>query len=175
VTAADAATRYAGLAAIETGITAAKKEASEGLRLLAATSGLTKGEIATPFGPVTLAENKGSTAVVIDDETALVKWAQENYAEAVETVTRIRPVVRTAILDSRFVAVAGQVVDRFTGEVIPFARVSTVEAQPPTPSYRASDTQREAKRAAVEWARDRAESLVGAVGDMLAIDGGTDE
>lgn len=170
--AAEAAARYAGLAAIETGITAAKKEAAEDLRFLAATSGLTKGEVSTPFGAVTLAENKGSTTVVIDDEAAFVKWAEACFDTAVETVTRVRPAMRSAIVDSRFVPVAGQVVDSLTGEVIPFARVVSVDPQPPTPSYRASDTQRAAKAAAVAWTRDRAESLVGAVGELLAIDGG---
>ena len=167
----DAATRYAGLVAIEHGVTTAKRAASEDLREAALGVGVTKGEIATPFGPVTLVENRGGTSVVIADEKAFLAWAQENHPEAVETVTRIRPGDRDAILADRFAAVAGEVVDTKTGEVLPFARVQTVDPAPPTPAYRASDVQRAAKKAAVACVESFAGSLTQNV--MLAIEGKT--
>lgn len=175
MTAGEAATRYAGLAAIEAGVSAAKRQAGEDLRLIAATSGLTKGEVATQFGAVTLAENRGSTTVVIADEDAFLAWAQANHADAVETVTRLRAQHRAAIVEDRFTCVAGQVVDTVTGEVVPFARVYVTEAQPPSPSYRASDLQRQAKRAAVDYIAGRAHAFVQGVTDMLAIDSGDAE
>ena len=169
----DAATRYAGLVAIEHGVATAKKAASEELRHAATENGFTKGEVATPFGPVTLAENRGGTVVVIADEKAFLQWALENHADGVETVTRVRPGDRDAILADRFAAVAGEVVDTKTGELVPFARVSVVPPSPPTPSYRASDVQRAAKKAAVEWAAAGADGLVGNVRERLAIEGPT--
>lgn len=166
----DAATRYAGLVAIEHGVTTAKRAASEDLRAAALGVGVTKGEIATPFGPVTLVENRGGTTVVIADEKAFLAWAQENHPEAVETVTRIRPGDREAVLADRFAAVAGEVVDTKTGEVLPFARVQTVDPSPPTPSYRASETQRLAKKAARDYTATRVGEIVDSVRELLAIE-----
>lgn len=159
MSATEAATRYAGLAAIETGVTAAKRQAAEELRAIAELAGLTKGEITTPFGPVTLAENKAHTTVTVTDESEFVAWVAEQSPDSVETVRRVRQGDREAIL-ARFVAVAGQVVDSATGETVEFARVDKTDAAPPTPSYRASELQRDAKRAAIAWATERAGTLV---------------
>lgn len=159
MSATEAAARYAGLVAIETGVSAAKRQAAEELRAIAELAGLTKGEITTPFGPVTLAENKASMTVTVTDEPEFVAWVAEQSPDSVETVRRVRAGDREAIL-GRLVAVGGQVVDSATGETVEFATVKHTDAAPPSPSYRASELQREAKRAAVAWATERAGSLV---------------
>lgn len=162
MSATEAAARYAGLAAIETGITAAKRQAADELRAIADAAGLTKGEVTTPFGPVTLSENKAHMSVVVVDESEFVAWVAERSPDSIEVVRRVRQGDRDAIL-ARLVAVAGAVVDSSTGETVEFARVEQTEAAPPTPSYRASVLQREAKRAAIGWASARAASLVAGV------------
>ncbi len=162
----DAATRYAGLSAIEAGVTAAKKQAAEELRQHADANGLSKGEVVTPFGPVTLVENKGGRSVVVDDEAAFLAWVKAASPESVETVERIRALDRAAILD-RLVPVADQVVDSLSGEQLEFAHVHTTEPSAPSPSYRASDPQRAAKKAAIKWATGRAQIFVDGVAGML--------
>ena len=166
VSTTDAATRYAGLSAIEAGVTAAKKQAAEELRRHADANGLSKGEVLTPFGPVTLVENKGGRAVVIDDEHAFTVWVAQHSPESVETVDRVRSIDREAIL-GRLVTVAGQVVDSLSGEALEFAHVHTTEPSAPSPSYRASDEQRAAKKAAIKWATSRAQIFVDGVRGML--------
>lgn len=162
----DAATRYAGLTAIAAGVDAAKKVAAAELQKHAADNGLTKGEVQTPFGPVTLVENKGGKTVVIDDEDAFLTWVKDMSPESIETVERVRSLDRQVILE-RLVPVAGEVVDTESGETLDFAHVHTTEPSAPSASYRASDQQRAAKKAAVNWATSRAQVFVEGVRGML--------
>lgn len=169
MTSTDAATRYAGLAAIAAGVRAAQEQATADLAEWSATSGVSKGTVQTPFGPVTLRENKEKNSVSVHDEDAFIAWAREQHPDAVERVERIRPLDRDAILSERFVVVAGAVVDSVTGEAVPFARVVHTDAAPPSPSYGASEQQRAAKKAAIAWATERAGVFVDGVRHMLAL------
>jgi hypothetical protein len=169
-TTTDAATRYAGLNAVAAGIAAAQKQAAADLEASAAEHGISKGTVNTPFGPVTLRENKAKREIAVHDDAAFIAWAKEQHPEAVEVVPafeRLRPLDRLAILTGRFVVVAGAVVDSLTGEAVPFAEVVDTPAGPPSPSYGASAEQKAAKKAAIEWAADRAGLLTGLVQQAL--------
>lgn len=163
----DAATRYAGLAAIETGVTAAKKQAAEELREWCAASGVTKGALESPFGPVTLRENKAGRHISVHDEKAFTEWAKIQNPESVEVFERVRPLDRSAMLGDRFVIVAGSVMDSITGEAVPFAEVVEIDAAPPSPTYGVSEQQRTAKKAATDWAITRASIFVDGVQGMI--------
>jgi len=156
----EAAARYAGLAAIEHGIVAAKNKAKEDLQTFSVSVGLRKGTLETPFGPVTLSENKAVTKPSITDEKAFIAWAEENHPESVETVKQLRPADRAAILADRFAVVAGMVVDTIKGDVLDFAEPREIKAGPPTPTYSASEQQRAVKKFSIAWASERATTLV---------------
>lgn len=169
-TTTDAATRYAALNALAAGITAAQKRAAVDLEAAAKTNGITKGAITTPFGSVTLRENKARREVAVHDDAAFIAWAKQNNPESVEVVPsfeRIRPLDRSVMLAERFASVAGEVVDTITGERITFAEVVEIPAAPPSPSYGASEQQKAAKKAAIEWAAERAGLLTGLVQQAL--------
>jgi hypothetical protein len=153
------ATRYAALVALTDAIVGEKTKASAELRAALWAQGLTKGAVTTPLGPLTLRENKATTTVGVADEDALIGWCEANHPDALEHITRVRAADREHILSGRFVPVAGQVIDSLSGEVVEFAHVVTREASAPTPSYGASELQREVKRAAAEIAAMRAGPL----------------
>jgi hypothetical protein len=163
MTVPDLAMRYAALVALTDAIGGEKNKTSAELREALWAQGLTKGTVNTPLGPLTLRENKGGASVVITDEDALVGWCEANCPESIERITRVRPNDRGAIVGTRFVAVADDVVDSLSGELVPFAKVQREEQGPPTPSWGASPLQREAKRAAVEIAAIRCAPLVEAL------------
>lgn len=170
---AESAANYAALAALTDAVSGEKNKASAELRVALGEVGLMKGTIDTPFGALTLRENKGGTSVTVDDEDALVGWAETNHPDALEHITRLRAADREQILTTRFAAVAGKVVDTLTGEVVPFAHVEEREASPPTPSYGASERQREVKRIAAVVAADRAAGLVDSLHGSLQLEAGS--
>jgi hypothetical protein len=149
------ATRYAALVALTDALAGEKNKTSTDLAVLLSQAGLTKGTVTTPLGPLTLRENKAKTTIVVSDEDALIGWCESNFPDALEHITRVRPNDRDAIVGGRFVPVAGKVVDSLSGEVVDFAKVVTRDAAPPTPSYGASERQREVKRIAAEVAASR--------------------
>ena len=144
------ATRYAALVALNEAIAGEKTKASTELRAALWAQGLTKGAVTTPLGPLTLRENKATTTVGVADEDALIGWCEANHPDALEHITRVRAADREHILGGRFVVVAGRVVDSLSGEVVEFAHVVTREAAAPTPSYGASERQRDVKRVAAD-------------------------
>lgn len=147
----DAATKYAALNALGTAIAAEQRQAANDIVAFTTEQGITKGELNTPLGPVTLAENKASTEVVITDEDALLGWCEINLPSA---IVRLAPKVnqqsREQLLTERFVRAGDQVLDSHSGEVLEFAQVRHRPAGQPTVSYRASETQRQVKAAAAK-------------------------
>lgn len=162
------AARYAALVAINDAITGEKNKTSAQLREALWQQGLTKGTVATPLGDLTLRANNGGTAVQVTDEDALVGWCEVNLPDAVERITRVRAGDRTAILGTRFVTVADKVIDSLNGEVIGFAAVSRVAPAAPTPSYGASERQREVKGIAAFVAAERLGVLTDAMAERVA-------
>lgn len=144
----EAATKYAALSALGSAIAAEQKQAASQVTEFTKDSGITKGTLDTPLGPVTLRENKAHSDVTVTDEKALIRWCETNLPSALLTITMVGENSRTQLLTERFVVVAGQVVDSKTGEVLSFAEVRNRAAAPPTVSYGASEVQREVKKAA---------------------------
>ena len=157
------ATRYAALVALTDAIAREKTKASAELRAALWAQGLTKGTVSTPLGDLTLRANKATTAVGVSDEDALIGWAEANHPDALEHITRVRAADREHILGGRFVVVAGQVVDSLSGEVVEFAHVVTRAASAPTPSYGASELQRDVKRLAADVCATRLVMLTDAL------------
>jgi len=159
MTVPELATRYAALVALGDAIIGEKMKASAELRAALWAQGLTKGTVSTPLGDLTLRANNGGTSVEVTDEDVLVGWCEANSPDSLEHITRVRSADRDQILTKRFVPVAGKVVDSLSGEVVEFAQVVTRDAAAPTPSYGASELQREVKKAAAEIAAMRAGPL----------------
>ena len=155
MTVPELATRYAALVALTEAIAGEKTKASADLRAALWAQGLTKGAVTTPLGPLTLRANNATTTVGVADEDALIGWCEANHADALEHITRVRAADREQILTKRFVPVAGKVVDSLTGELVEFARLDVREASAPTPSYGASERQRDVKRIAADVAASR--------------------
>lgn len=144
----EAATKYAALSALGAAIAAEQKRIAVEVTGFTVESGITKGTLDTPLGPVTLRENKASRDIIVTDEKAFIKWCEENLPSALLTYTVVAEASRLALLTERFKAIKDDVLDSTTGEVIGFVAVRDRAAAPPTVSYGASDIQKKVKQAA---------------------------
>lgn len=149
------AERVAALTAIRAGIDAAITEAKAEALALAESVGVDR--FVTPWGRVTVAKTAPKVEL---DPAPFLSWVREHYPSEVETVVRVRPAFAKAFTE-RCVIVAGEVVDRETGEVVPFASI-TAEGDPYI-TYPASAEQRDLKATATAWVMGRADELAAGV------------
>lgn len=166
MTVTEAATRYAALTALTAALSTAQTDASRELSDLAHELGLTKGEVSTPLGPITLAERKASTEIVVSDRAGLVAWCEQNLPSALlrpKPVAVVNEESEKQLLTSRFIREGDQVLDSTNGDILDFVKISVTPARAPGVSYRASETQREVKRAAADVTEARTQQLVAAV------------
>ena len=105
---------------------------------------------ATPLGAVNVVCKE---PVVGWDGDRLLAWVEANHPGEVEQIRRVRPAFQTA-LATRFVIVAGEVVDSATGETITFA-YPTLPGDPYV-SWPSGKAQKDAKATARRVVQDRA-------------------
>jgi len=144
----NAPTRVAALIAIRDAID--KEIAAEKTETLAFADEFGVKSFDTPLGPVTVAHKDPSIGW---DQAGLLAWVKTNHPGEVEQTERVRPAFQ-AVLASRFVVVAGGVVDSVTGEQVDFAFV-TAQGDPYV-VWPASKGQRAAKATALRVVQDRA-------------------
>ena len=115
-----AAERYAGLVALRDGLDALIGAAKADV--IAEAADLRSASWSTPFGRVNAARD--DARVVLDDD-AFTAWALQHRPDEVttRTVHDVNPAFRKAVL-ADLVAVAGQVVDKRTGEVVEWAHIA---------------------------------------------------
>lgn len=156
------ATKYAATNALRSALTVLESEAGQEL----ASMGMSKGEVPTPLGPVTLAENKAATTIVVTDNDGLIAWCEQNFPTALvhpKPIVTVNEMTKKQLLTERFVRVGDDVLDSTTGEVLVFVAARHTPAGPPTVRYASSAVQKEVKTAAADVARARADQLVAAV------------
>lgn len=108
----------------------------------------------TGIGGVTVV--KGKESVVIDD-VALLPELKEQFPEQVETIERVRPAYLRYLLDEQLVIVAGEVVDKTTGEAVEWASVKPAGDDYIT--YPASKEATAAKKYARAWAAGEMDAI----------------